>query len=73
MKAKSVGESFLSTFFTNRYIHGRVGVRKITNLPTDILSTRPHFAYVGWDMFGPFLIKQPIKEVKRYPSIFTSL
>ena len=55
------------------YLCGRVGEQKMVHLPTDRLNTEPPFTYIGLDMFGPFLIKQHRKEVKRYAIIFTCL
>ena len=45
----------------------------MVGLPADRLSIEPPFAYIGLNMFGPFLIKQHRKEMKRCAIIFTCL
>ena len=42
-------------------------------LPTDKTIDRPPFTNCGVDMFGPFLIKEGRKELKRYGALFTCL
>ena len=71
-KANSVVWSFISKCVTCRYLRGRVE-EKTADLPTDRLSTEPTFAYIRLGMFGPFLIKQHRKKMKRYAIIFTCL
>ena len=71
-KANSVVWSFILKCVTCRYLRGRVE-QKTADLPTDRLSTEPLFAYIRLGMFGPFLIKQHRKKMKRYAIIFTCL
>jgi len=45
----------------------------MTDLPTDRLHETPPFTNCGVDMFGPFMIKEGRKNLKRYGAIFTCL
>ena len=52
---------------------GRVGGQKIVGLPTNRLSIEPSFTYIRFGIYGPLLIKQDRKEMKRYAIIFTCM
>ena len=54
-------------------LQGKLGEQKITDLPTDRTIDELPFTNCGADMFGPFLIKEGRKELKRYGALFTSL
>ena len=41
--------------------------------PADSSDTAPSFTYFGLNLFGLFLGKEGMKEVKRYGVIFTCL
>ena len=73
VKANSVVRSCISKCVTYRYLRGKVGEQKMADFPTDRLSIEPPFAYIGLNMFGPFLIKQHRKEMKTCAIIFTCL
>jgi len=45
----------------------------MADLPRDRISPVPPFTYMGVDYFGPFIIKDGRKEVKRYGALFTCL
>ena len=45
----------------------------MANLPEEQITPAPPFTYCGVDYFGPLLIKQGRKEVKRYGVLFTCL
>ena len=47
--------------------------QKMADLPKNRVTPAPPFTYSGVDYFGPFLVKEGRKEVKRYGSIFTCL
>ena len=53
--------------------HGKPGEQKMADLPRDRISPAPPFTYTGVDYFGPFLIKEGRREVKRYGALFTCL
>ena len=45
----------------------------MVDLPSDRTIDEPPFTNFGVDMFGPFLIKEGRKELKRYGALFTCL
>ena len=47
--------------------------KKMADLPLDRIDPSPPFTYVGVDFFGPWLVKEGRKEVKRYGALFTWL
>ena len=55
-----------------RELRGQPESQKMADLPEDrVLCAEPPFTYCGSDLFGPFLVKEGRKEVKRYGVIFT--
>ena len=48
-------------------------MQKMADLPKDRVSPAPPFTYTGDDYFGPFIIKEGHKEVKKYGALFTCL
>ena len=48
-------------------------VQKMADLPKDRTESVPPFTYSAVDYFGPFLIKEGRKEVKRYGVLFTCM
>ena len=49
----------------------RPAEQKMVDLPKDRISLLPPFTYTGVDYFGPFLIKESRKELRRYGALFT--
>ena len=47
--------------------------QKMADLPEDRMESTPPFTYCEMDCFGPFIVKERIKELKRYAVIFTCL
>jgi len=47
--------------------------QKMADLPTDRVQPAPPFTYAGVDCFGPFIVKDRRKEIKRYGVLFTCL
>ena len=45
----------------------------MADLPKERLSQESPFTYCGNDMFGPILVKEGCKEMKRYGCLFTCL
>ena len=45
----------------------------MADLPSERLTPCPPFTYVGADCFGPFLVKDYRKEIKRYGVVFTCM
>lgn len=48
-------------------------VQQMADLPEVRTETAPPFTYCGVDCFGPFIVKEGRKEVKRYGLLFTCL
>lgn len=40
--------------------------QKMANLPSDRLEPSPSFTYCAVDYFGPWIVKEGRKELKRY-------
>ena len=45
----------------------------MADLPEDRLKSAPPFTYCAADYFGPFMVKEKRKEIKRYGVIFTCM
>ena len=58
---------------TCRELRGKLGEQKMADLPQERVTPSPPFTYCGADMFGPFVVKEGRKEVKRYGCIFTCM
>jgi len=54
-----------------RRFRGRTYQQRMADLPSDRLEESPPFTVCGVDFFGPFIIKEGRKELKRYGSLFT--
>ena len=52
---------------------GQTSGQKMADLPSDRLEATPPFSYCGVDYFGPFLVKEGRKELKRWGCLFTCL
>ena len=56
-----------------RELRGKLGVQRMADLPKERVVEAPPFAHCGADFFGPFLVKEGRKELKRYGCLFTCL
>ena len=45
----------------------------MANLPLDRIEPSPPLTYCGMDCFGPFMIKEGRREMKKYAVIFTCM
>ena len=45
----------------------------MASLPKDRICEEPPFTYCGVDLFGPFVVKEGSKELKRYGTLFNCL
>ena len=45
----------------------------MSDLPVERLTVTPPFTYVGLNLFGPFIVEEGRRELKRYGGIFTCL
>ena len=64
---------YISKCVTCRKLRGALEEQKMANLPEDRLEPAPPFTHCGVDYFGPFVIKEGRKELKRYGVLFTCL
>jgi hypothetical protein len=71
--ANSAVRQVISRCVTCRRLRNPVMEQKMADLPTERTSDGPPFTYTGVDFFGPFMIKQGRKQLKRYGAIFTCL
>ena len=65
--------SYISKCVTCRNLRGNFQQQDISSLPRDRLCEEPAFTYCSVDLFGPFVIKEGRKELKRYGALFTCL
>ena len=54
-----------------RKYRGRLGEQKMADLPEDRVSESAPFTHCGVDVFGPFVVKEGRKNIKRFVSLFT--
>lgn len=73
VNANSIVRHLISKCVVCRRLRGAMGEQKMADLPRERITPSPPFTYCGVDYFGPFLIKQGRKEVKRYGVLFTCL
>lgn len=69
----TVVRSFLHKCVTCRRLRRPTESQKMADLPAERTVPSPPFTYVGCDVFGPFVVKEGRKEVKRYGLIFTCM
>ena len=58
---------------TCRRQRGQFQVQKMADLPPDRLEPGPPFTHCAVDYFGPFLVKEGRRQLKRYGALFTCL
>ncbi len=56
-----------------RKLYGGVQCPKMADLPIDRVEDSPPFSHCGVDYFGPWIIKEGRKELKRWGAIFTCM
>lgn len=65
--------TLISKCTTCRKTRGLCCEQKMANLPPDRTEPCPPFTNCGCDCFGPYLVKQGRKQIKRYGVLFTCL
>ena len=55
------------------WLRGKCSNQKMADLPYNRTEAAPPFTYCGVDIFGPILVKEGRKTVKRYGVLFTCL
>ena len=63
----------IGTCIICRKLRGTVVEQKMSDLPEDRLKCCPPFTYCAVDYFGPFMIKEGRKTLKRYGVLFTCM
>ena len=56
-----------------KQLRGQLQQQKMSDLPNDRMCIEPPFTYCGVDIFGPFVLKDGRKEVKKYDDLYTCL
>ena len=54
-------------------LRGVTQSQKMSDLPKDRVEAAPPFSYTGMDCFGPWVIREGRKELKRYGLLFTCM
>ena len=66
-------KSFMSRCVICRRLRSHLQLQMMTSLPRDRMCEEPSSTYCGVDLFGPFVVKEGLKELKRYGTLFTCL
>ena len=69
----SVVANIISSCVKCQKLRGAVQEQRMSDLPEDRLEPTPPFTYCAVDYFGPFIIKDGRKELKRYGVLFTCM
>ena len=69
----SVVASYILKCVTCRKLRGMVEEQKMADLPPDRSEPAPPFTFSAVDYFGPWIIKEGRREVKRYGVLFTCM
>ena len=56
-----------------KWLRGKCNEQMMANLPASRIIAEPPFSYCGADLFGPLLVKEGRKTLKRYGVLFTCL
>ena len=70
---RSAVASHISKCVKCRKFRGSLQEQKMADLPEDRLDPTPPFTYSAVDFFGPWLIEEGRRQVKRYSVLFTCL
>ena len=73
VQCNTIVRSLIEKCVKCRLLRGKLGEQKMADLPNDRTLDGPPFTNCGVDIFGPFLIKEVRKELKRYGALFTCL
>ena len=73
VSGSSVVASMISSCVKCQRLRGAVQEQRMSDLPEDRLESTPPFTYCAVDFFGPFVIKERRKELKRYGVLFTCM
>ena len=56
-----------------KHLRGQFQQQKMADLPRGRMREEAPFTFCGVDMFGPFVVKNGRKEMKRYGAVYTCL
>ena len=73
MGGSSAVSTLIASCVTCRKLRGPVIQQRMADLPEDRLESVPPFTYCAAHYFGPFMVKEKRKEIKRYGVIFTCM
>ena len=73
ISGSSVVSNHISKCVKCRKIRGSLQKQRMADLPGDRLEPSPPFTYSAVDYFGPWLVKEGRRSVKRYDVLFTCL
>ena len=73
IRGNAAVRSSLSRCVKCRKFRGPVSEQKMADLPARRMEPSPPFTYTGVDLFGPYMIKEGRKQMKRYGCLFTCL
>ena len=73
INANSRVRNYISKCVECKKLRAKSAKQKMADLPKDRLTSAPPFTYCRVDLFGPCLIKEGRKELKRYGVVFTCL
>ena len=65
--------SLIHDCVTCKKLRGKLGAQKMADLPEVRAEATPPFTHCGIDCFGPFLVKEGRREVKKYGLVITCL
>ena len=69
----SVVASVIASSVKCQKLRGALQEQRMSDLPEDRLEATPPFTYCAVDYFGPFIVKDGRKELKRYGVLFTCM
>ena len=72
-RCNSLVRSIISKCVRCKQLQRKLQQQKVVGLPKDRMSEEPPFTHCGIDLFGPFVVKDGRKEVKRYGVLHTCL
>lgn len=73
INGSSLVASLISSCVKCQRLRGAVQEQRMSDLPEDRLESTPPFTYCAVDYFGPFVVKEGRKELKRYGVLFTCM
>ena len=65
--------SYIYRCVTCRRIRGSTSIQKMSDLPEVRVHDTPPFTHVGLDCFGPFIVKEGRRDLKKYGLIVTCM